>query len=498
MSKTPSARLFDLIHSMSQTEKRYFKINSVKKEGGESHQFLEMFDAISKMSVYDEEELKKQLEETGSSKHLAFRKSHLYDLILSTLRRYHKTKSPEFEVLNLLQDVKITFDRGLFEQAERLIIKLKKKCVDYNFHQHLVSVAYWEKRITGALVGKTVKRSTNYNTEQMVLQKLVAEQYSLLTYLRKENELWNLRAELIDMYRFEGGENERSIEDCKKSLDKVLELEPNNKHHFKLQIQTNVIKTLISYFEGDLNEGICSQKQVVDQLEENPKVIESDLDIYAAELNNLATFSFLINELETVLGCVKKLEKIMNKPEVKSNVFFSSRVFSFYQLNVLRYYNSQGDYKSSVDSFQKKRFEQSTRSMNRYKQFQIEYNVVLAYFFGGQLKEALKMINLIVNSPTKVRLKNLSFIRCLAYTIHYVSGNHSLLESIHASKDKTFLKDLRKNKSERILLTGLTNMILNPDKIKQIRADLLEEYSNEVDAASIFQKELIDFLENSI
>jgi len=41
-------------------------------------------------------------------------------------------------------------------------------------------------------------------------------------------------------------------------------------------------------------------------------------------------------------------------------------------------------------------------------------------------------------------------------------------------------------------------MILNPDKIKQIRAELLEEYSNEVDTASFFQKELIDFLENSI
>ena len=41
-------------------------------------------------------------------------------------------------------------------------------------------------------------------------------------------------------------------------------------------------------------------------------------------------------------------------------------------------------------------------------------------------------------------------------------------------------------------------MILNPDKIKQIRADLLGKYSKEVDTTSFFQKELIDFLENSI
>ena len=82
MSKTPDTKLFELIKSLSQTEKRYFKVGVGALGGNNSHQFIELFDCIASMDNYDENELKKALNEGKGAKHLAFRKSHLYDTIL--------------------------------------------------------------------------------------------------------------------------------------------------------------------------------------------------------------------------------------------------------------------------------------------------------------------------------------------------------------------------------------------------------------------------------
>ncbi len=129
MSKTPDTKLFDLIKTLSQTEKRYFKVRMKKSGDKDSYQFIELFNLIGSMDQYDENELKKKLKKNGNDKHLPFRKTHLYELLLSVLRNYHQNKSPEMEVINLLQDIKITFDRGLFMQSEKLIKKIKKNVI---------------------------------------------------------------------------------------------------------------------------------------------------------------------------------------------------------------------------------------------------------------------------------------------------------------------------------------------------------------------------------
>ena len=53
--------LFQLIKSLEQTEKRYFKVfSTMHVKGGESNVYSRLFDAIDRQTVYDEEEIKKQ------------------------------------------------------------------------------------------------------------------------------------------------------------------------------------------------------------------------------------------------------------------------------------------------------------------------------------------------------------------------------------------------------------------------------------------------------
>jgi hypothetical protein len=477
MSKTPDTKLFDLIKTLSQTEKRYFKVRMKKNSDKESYQFIELFNLIGSMEHYDENELKNQLKKKGNDKHLPFRKTHLYELVLSSLRNYHKTKSSEIEVLNLLQDIKITFDRGLFLQSEKLLKKLKKKCSTYNLNQYLISAIYWEQKLIGNLKGKAFKGSSNYQTEKKIITKVFEAQQNLLSYLKKNMELWRLRIELIDFYRFEEAELKKPIEQFKKEVIACINSDPPNKDHLEFTIQSHTINSMIYYFEGNYNAYVKVQKKLILLLEKEQKFVKNNINTYASGINNFLAASFDADKTDDVEKWLDVLKVLLSNIDVRSNVYLSSRIFSFYQVNSLRFYNRIGNYQDAINSFSESQFNMYRFQMNPYKQFQIRYNLVISYFYSEDFRASRKWINKIINSNIEIRLNELSFIRSLSYVIHYQLGYTSIIESLYNSKDKNTVKKLKVHKSEYVLLNGLYSMCMDPDNRKKIKNKFIDKLS---------------------
>src|ERR1041385_6911634 len=86
MPKTGSSSLFELIKSLSQTEKRYFKVFLQKFVKGDTGMYAQLFDSIDKQKTYDESRLK-------SFPHLAVMKVRLEETILWSLQDFHSSKS---------------------------------------------------------------------------------------------------------------------------------------------------------------------------------------------------------------------------------------------------------------------------------------------------------------------------------------------------------------------------------------------------------------------
>ncbi len=75
----PSEELFNLIKSLSKSEKRFFKLSSSLQSGEKN--YLKIFDAIDDQSVYDEHALKESFKNEKFIKHFPSEKNHLYKLI---------------------------------------------------------------------------------------------------------------------------------------------------------------------------------------------------------------------------------------------------------------------------------------------------------------------------------------------------------------------------------------------------------------------------------
>jgi hypothetical protein len=125
-----SQQLYELIHSMSKSEKRYFKVNNAK----ESSIYVQLFDAIIGQTIYNSIALRILLDEEGVKSSLARIQYHLYQLILKSLGDFQSANYPRYKVLSAIQQYIVLRDRGLRHQGRQLLQNALKIAEEYNYY----------------------------------------------------------------------------------------------------------------------------------------------------------------------------------------------------------------------------------------------------------------------------------------------------------------------------------------------------------------------------
>lgn len=128
---TPSADLHELIHSLSKTEKRYFKLYVARTSGAKNTLALRVFDAIAKQKSYDEKALLQKFGEENLSTNFSSYKNHVYNIILRSLSYYHDSTSATDSFASQVRQIKILCEKTLYKQAYKLNQRLRKRALEY-------------------------------------------------------------------------------------------------------------------------------------------------------------------------------------------------------------------------------------------------------------------------------------------------------------------------------------------------------------------------------
>lgn len=147
MSKTPNDQLlFELIKSLTKSEKRSFKLFAKRVGGDAESKYLKIFDVMDKMNRYEEAAIMKKL--PGVSKtQFANQKSHLYGQILASLRLSHLKVDIDIELREQLDYIRVLYKKGLYFQSLRLLERAKKVTGDYRKDLFQLALLDYEKQI---------------------------------------------------------------------------------------------------------------------------------------------------------------------------------------------------------------------------------------------------------------------------------------------------------------------------------------------------------------
>ncbi|MEL7222899.1 MAG: hypothetical protein AAGJ93_16370, partial [Bacteroidota bacterium] len=301
MPKTPSRRLFDLIKSLSGSEKRYFKV-ATKKDSGSK--YLQLFQAIEEQAVFDDDVLQKLVygEEVVTSRKYSELKAYLYDMLLRSLQQYDEQTSVDYQLKNMLLSVRSLYRRWLLDDCRYLLKRIKKIALKYEVYHIIIEVLDWEKQL--AYAGADADFFEKY------LASLQAEEEECLAKMAQLKAYQGLFYELYLLIRKNTLLPKEREQELKRISDNPLLIGEEQASSFWAKAYYYRIQSLVSYLSRQREAFHRWCIELVNLMESRPFLLRDDPSLYIAALSNYTTSCGYLEKHDEMRLSLQKLKKV--------------------------------------------------------------------------------------------------------------------------------------------------------------------------------------------
>ena len=500
---TASDDLFQLIKSLNQSEKRYFKMFASVNIKGKDSICLKLFDAIDKQArrtdgeeKYDEKVLKEKFKGERFMKQLTATKYHLTSLLLKSLRSYHSNASANDQANHLLLNIGILFNKGLYDLCSKQINRLKELAIEYELYAQYMDALRWEKEIM---------LKQQFSAQKAVdIEKMIEEEKNILLKLQNTGHYRNLSVRWWYLIYKKGKSRDASDSKYYDAIanDPFIKNEQNAITK-KSKYSFYILKAAIANENGDFKQSLKNRKQLIDFIERSPDEISKSPTIFIAAVFNLAKGLFYIGRYQEALST---LEKTDNIKKLKLNYFDRLSIFSETLINKTAIYNETNAFEKTIALIPE--LELGIKGFNHYVNTKgyliIVYNICYAYTAMGKYKNALKWLNKILNSKETIAIDVHCYARIINLIIHFEMKDEELLTYITKS---TYQYLYRKNRLYKIE-SSVLNFIKKTSKLnakkefitafKELRKELIKLSQDPYEAKAFEYFDFISWLDSKI
>ncbi len=494
----PSTELFQLIKSLSKSEKRYFKLSSSLQSGEKN--YMKLFDEIESQGEYDEAEIKKKFAKENFINHLPSEKNHLYNLILKSLRGFYSDKSAAAILQEQLRNIELLFNKALYKECSKIIKKSKKIAYDNEKFYFLLDLIDWEK----TLIEEEYLRG-NFDKD---LNKLVKEESECVEKLRNLAEYQMLYSKINYVFRKGGyarNDEEQAIVD--EIANYHLIIGKNTALSTKAATACYYIKGLCASTERNIDDSYVNFKKVIKIMEENPLIMKELPKRYVKAINNLMFAYMDYGRWDECFAMIDKLKNLKDKPGFES-LDVQLKLFTFpHNAELLACINRAdfGKAQNKVIPAILSGIEFYDGKINNEEVMLFYYNISRAYFGVEDYKSALKYINLVLNdSESGLREDVYAFARLVNLVIHYELGNYDLLDYTIKSTKRFVTKSQKNYKFETVFLKDFKKLIKNKNAADmkilygEIKNNLQEVLKDPYEQAASEYFDFISWLDSKI
>lgn len=456
--KTASTFLYDLVHTLSKSEKRYLKVQA----GAGEKDYLQLMDALLAQKTFDEAQLIQDNKGANFVRHLAVNKQYLYELILRKLTQFGQ-KNWEGIVFEKMAAANMLIEKGLVGAAAQELKKGQAIAADYELFELQIMLASLEKRL---------RSLQPFNKQDdAVIEQMFNQEMACLEQLKNTIEYGYLAQQVL---RFQVQFQKIQTEEQRQYLDSLtqspqfqsLDLATN----FKSKIHFYQANATYQFIRGDVKKAYNINREFLDLLDANPRFLPLYAERYIATLNNMLIDSLVIGDYDVLKEGINRLVMTLERPEFKSIKDIAARVFRQRYLLLINWSISQRDFAKALEWIPKieEGLEQFGKKIEKHHRITFYYLIAYLLFLNGQYDQALRWNNLILNDPKEDAVKEIFyFARSLNLLIHYELGNYDLVESLLASTPK-YLKSRRAlYATEKVLFRYLGKLLNRPDKAEK-------------------------------
>lgn len=432
--------IYDLIKSLSKSEKRYFKTSFSQKSINKN--YIKLFDVIDKQTEYDENEIRKIFKNEKFVKQLHVTKIYLTDLILKSLRNYHSNKSVSSNLINLLNDIEILYEKELYDLAFYRIKKAESLALNYEKLPYLLEILSWERKLYRTK-GEFLEREQN---------DLLKRESKTIRKIDVLNNYWELVSKIYDYQNNNKPFKNNSLLKSKMAAStlqsKVL--------YYHILYTTNLMG-------NKPQTALNSISELIDLLEKHPDRITDDPGPYATALSNKISFMLFNKEWEKIPELIKKVRDIPSKYNLNSKSKFTVRLWVRLFNIELEMYRDKKEIERGIVLIKEiqEYLEKHKKAVSDEYLLLFNYQFAYIFFLKKDYSKSLFWLNEIMNRNFGILHEDVqSYARILGLIIHFELNNIIVLRYAVTSCRRFLKKKKNQQEFESMLLRFFSRLSL--------------------------------------
>jgi len=435
MSNKINDFLHELIHSLTKSEKRYFKLLSSRHTIGEENNYILLFDFIDKQVDYNEEELKIHFKGESFLNKLSITKKRLYDHVLNALDNFHAQASIESQIFKMIHGAEILSNKSLYTQANKVLLRAEKQAEK----QELTNVLIHIRTKIKALLEKN-----NYlDIQEKQLQEIHRKDEELQNQSKEESALWNIKSQLFHHMAIHG--IARTAQDKSVYLSiysKVKKLLITKNSNSEIIYLRNHIQSAYYFSIQEIDNSFNSLQKNLDLFKKEGNLIKNHPDRYFSILTNLIYTAESLNLFELAESYFSEL-KYFEKDTLNDNhdMDLQIKLFSSISSIELSMLTKKGNYEEAKKAVEKieNGFNAYGDSISPIRQAFLCFKIASIHLANNEAQLALKAVRKILNDTGLDKKEDIvSFAHLLELFINIELGDIDYLAYAHRTT-KRFL-----------------------------------------------------------
>ncbi len=463
MAKGISTDLFDLVSSLSRTEKRYFKVFAARHVSNGDNNSLKVFDVVDKqvaIGQYNEKEILQKFRKEKFINQLPRVKNYLQELILKSLAQYHGEKTVTAKLNHWIIQIEILYNKGLYKHCGKLIAKTKSLAEMHELWPILLTAQQWERRLVLSGIYPEV------NPEKF--KQLMSEEEKII---RRIGHL-NLRCESLFL-----GEDNGSP---RPKIDQPTEpFVPDEAGHsatsFKEQVYNHYLKATRHFENGRHKKAYHYSNLLIQLFESKPELLKEQVKNYLISLSNHITLCFQSGKHLELLQSFNRLHLFLSDntltipPGIRAKLFIHSYIIG------LQSYLQKGipDEETQMAAKIEEGLQELKPHIKPEALKLLFYNTAYYCFVSGAYESALDWVNKVLNDTSdKIRPDIHCQVKILNILIHFELGNFLLIENLIVPTKRFLVKKGFNGAIEKAILDFFQHRVLKAGSQKEISAQL--------------------------
>lgn len=415
--------LFQLIQSLSKSEKRNFKLYANRNNASEELKIVQLFDALDKSDIYDEAQILKK-HPAIKKQQLSNLKAHLYKQILASLRMLNDASNIDIQLHEHLDNARILYNKGLYLQSLKVLDKMKEIAAANQQFTYWQQGIFFEKKIETLYITRSMQDRAD---------RLCAEADEVNQSITLVSQLSNLSLQLYSWY-IKNGHSRNAEEDNKvqQYFTDTLGDKFQQCNSFYEKLYLYQCHCWIAFIKQDFLQYYRYTQKWVNLFTDNPVMIEIETGHYIKAMHNLMGSHFDLGNHQKLSETLIEFEQFCESDVVKNN--FNNKILCFVYTAIakLNKHFLEGSFTEGITLIPEieEKLDEYELYLDRHRVLIIYYKIACLYFGSGDYDNTIEYLNKIINWKVDLRTDLQCYSRLLHLIAHYELDNYQILDHL--------------------------------------------------------------------